>query len=74
MRILVDPDPKHCLKEAKACLEKTIGEDAIKIGVHLDSWILSAKLPCIIVLSKSREKLWASLCSSASAFLDQSPP
>ena len=44
MRIRVDPDPKHCLKEAKACLEKTIGEDAIKIGVHLDSWILLAKL------------------------------
>ena len=36
----------HCiyLQEAKTCLEKTIGEDAAKIGVHLDSWILLAKL------------------------------
>jgi hypothetical protein len=32
------------LQEAKTCLEKTIGEDAAKIGVHLDSWILLAKL------------------------------
>ncbi|XP_023330111.1 tetratricopeptide repeat protein 7B [Eurytemora carolleeae] len=32
------------LKDAKACLERTVGEDAAKIGVHLDSWILLAKL------------------------------
>ncbi len=37
-------EARHRLKEARACLEKTIGEDAIKIGVHLDSWILLAKL------------------------------
>ena len=41
---------------------------------NLDSWILSAKLPRNIALSESREKFWESLCSSASAFLDQSPP
>ena len=32
------------LKEAKACLERTIGEEAKRLGVHLDSWILLAKL------------------------------
>jgi len=32
------------LKEAKECLERTIGEEAKKLGVHLDSWILLAKL------------------------------
>ena len=35
---------KTKLKEAKSCLEKVLGEDAAKIGVHLDSWILLAKL------------------------------
>jgi len=35
---------KTKLREAKTCLEKTVGEDAAKIGVHLDSWILLAKL------------------------------
>ena len=48
--------------------------ESIRDMANLDSWILSAKLPRNIVLSESREKLWASLCSSASAFLDQSPP
>ena len=48
--------------------------ESIRDMANLDSWILSAKLPRNIVLWKSREKLWASLCSSASAFLDQSPP
>ena len=32
------------LKEAKECLERTIGEEAKRLGVHLDSWILLAKL------------------------------
>jgi len=32
------------LREAKDCLEKTIGEEAKRLGVHLDSWILLAKL------------------------------
>jgi len=32
------------LREAKSCLERTVGEDAAKIGVHLDSWIHLAKL------------------------------
>jgi len=35
---------KDRLKEAKDCLLKTIGEDAKRLGVHLDSWILLAKL------------------------------
>jgi len=35
---------KTKLREAKSCLEKVLGEDAAKIGVHLDSWILLAKL------------------------------
>lgn len=32
------------LKDAKACLDRTIGEEAKRLGVHLDSWILLAKL------------------------------
>ena len=32
------------LKDAKECLCKAIGEDARRLGVHLDSWILLAKL------------------------------
>ena len=32
------------LKDAKSCLEQTIGEEAKRLGVHLDSWILLAKL------------------------------
>lgn len=32
------------LKEAKTCLERTVGEEAKRLGVHLDSWILLAKL------------------------------
>ena len=37
-------EAKSRLREAKACLERTIGEEAKKLGVHLDSWILLAKL------------------------------
>ena len=37
-------EAKVRLREAKACLERTIGEEAKKLGVHLDSWILLAKL------------------------------
>jgi len=32
------------LKDAKACLDRTIGDEAKRLGVHLDSWILLAKL------------------------------
>jgi len=37
-------EKRERLKEAKECLLKTIGEDAKRLGVHLDSWILLAKL------------------------------
>ena len=35
---------KDGLQEAKDCLMKTIGDDAKKLGVHLDSYILLGKL------------------------------
>ena len=47
---------------------------SIRDMANLDSWILSAKLPRNIVLSESRDKLWVTICSSASTFLGQSPP
>merc|ERR1719211_431344 len=31
-------------ENTKECLERTIGEEAKRLGVHLDSWILLAKL------------------------------
>jgi len=37
-------EARNKLKDAKACLDRTIGEEAKRLGVHLDSWILLAKL------------------------------
>ena len=37
-------EAKARLKEAKSCLERTIQEEGKRLGVHLDSWILLAKL------------------------------
>lgn len=37
-------EAKLRLKEAKSCLERTIQEEGKRLGVHLDSWILLAKL------------------------------
>ena len=48
--------------------------ESIRDMANLDSWILSTKLLQNIVLSESRDKLWGTLCSSASTFSGQSPP
>jgi len=37
-------EARNKLKDAKTCLDRTIGEEAKRLGVHLDSWILLAKL------------------------------
>ena len=44
MRSKPTDEAKNGLKEAKACLLSTIGDDAKQLGVHLDSFILLGKL------------------------------